>query len=149
MSISGKRKVALVNVFFAPQAIGGATRVLMDNVDVLLEQYQDNYELVGFTSDHDFQPAHTVEPYIYKGMRVYRAGIIHRVHMDWHPQDDGLKKVFMRFLDFEKPDLIHFHCIQRLTASMIEAVRERGIPYVVTVHDAWWISDFQFLMDAS
>jgi len=149
MRLSEKKKVALVNVFFAPQAIGGATRVLMDNVDVLLDQYGQDYDLVGFTSDHDFQPPHTVEPYIYRGMRVYRAGIIHRVNMDWHPHDDGMRKVFARFLELEKPDVVHFHCIQRLTASIIEAVRSRGIPYVVTVHDAWWISDFQFLMDAS
>jgi len=142
-----KKKIALVNVFFAPQAIGGATRVLMDNVHVLLQEHAGQYELVGFTSDHDFQPAHSVEPYIYSGMRVYRTGIIHRVNMDWHPQDDEMRKVFTQFLDFEKPDLVHFHCIQRLTASIVEAARERGIPYVVTVHDAWWISDFQFLMD--
>lgn len=142
-----KKKIALVNVFFAPQEIGGATRVLMDNVRVLQEKYGDRYEVVVFTSDHNFQSPHSVEPYIYKGIRIYRVGILHRVHMDWNAQDDDMRRVMAKFLDFEKPDLVHFHCIQRLTASIVPAVQERGIPYVVTVHDAWWISDFQFLVD--
>jgi glycosyltransferase involved in cell wall biosynthesis len=42
---------------------------------------------------------------------------------------------------------VHAHCIQRLTATALERVAERRIPYIVTAHDAWWISDHQFLMD--
>lgn len=142
-----KKKIALVNVFFAPQAIGGATRVLMDNVDIMIDVHKEKFELVAFTSDHGFQKPHTIKPYLYKGMRVYRAGIMHRVNMDWHTNDQEIKELFTRFLDFEKPDIVHFHCIQRLTASVIDSVLERGIPFIITVHDAWWISDFQFLVD--
>jgi glycosyltransferase involved in cell wall biosynthesis len=80
-------------------------------------------------------------------MRVYRAGIVHRIHMDWHPKDPAMGKLFGEFLDFEKPDLVHFHCVQRMGASIVEATLQRKIPYLVTVHDAWWISDFQFLVD--
>lgn len=29
----------------------------------------------------------------------------------------------------------------------MEAARDAKIPYMVTIHDAWWISDFQFLVD--
>ena len=54
---------------------------------------------------------------------------------------------FAAYLDRVRPDLIHFHCIQQLTASLIDVARERSIPYVVTAHDGWWISDRQFLID--
>jgi glycosyltransferase involved in cell wall biosynthesis len=146
---SKRKKIAIVNVFFPPQAIGGATRVVTDNVDVLTQKYAEDFELVFFTSDMGQQASHTLYPYAYEGMRVYRAGSVWRPHMDWHAKDPAMGKLFGQFLDFEKPDLVHFHCIQRLTGSIVEATLERSIPYLVTVHDAWWISDFQFLVDAN
>jgi glycosyltransferase involved in cell wall biosynthesis len=70
-----------------------------------------------------------------------------RPDFDWEYRDDTVKEIFGKYLAFQRPDLIHFHSIQRLTASTLEAARQLGIPYVVTVHDAWWISDYQFLVD--
>lgn len=67
--------------------------------------------------------------------------------MDWHPKDDKILDIFNEFLEVEKPDLVHFHCVQRLTASSVEATRKAKIPYIITLHDAWWISDYQFLVD--
>jgi glycosyltransferase involved in cell wall biosynthesis len=58
--------------------------------------------------------------------------------------DNRVGRIFGAFLDEISPSLIHFHCIQRLTASVVFAAEERGIPYVITVHDAWWISSHQF-----
>ncbi|WP_418135115.1 glycosyltransferase family 4 protein [Psychromonas sp. GE-S-Ul-11] len=55
---------------------------------------------------------------------------------------------FEQFIEIEQPDIVHFHCVQRLTASVIEATKDNDIPYVITAHDAWWISDHQFLVDA-
>jgi len=67
--------------------------------------------------------------------------------MDWHAEDAEMYKIFSEFLKHEKPDLIHFHSIQRLTASIVQAALDLSVPYVITIHDAWWISDFQFLVD--
>lgn len=143
-----KRKLAIVNVFFPPQEIGGATRVVADQVDILLRDYKDQFELVVFTTEAEFsEPYHQLTVYPYQGIPVYKATCIFREHMDWHPRDPEMGKLFDKFLEYEQPDLIHFHCIQRLTGSVIEAAVERKIPYWVTVHDAWWISDYQFLVD--
>lgn len=142
-----KPKLAIVNVFFPPQSIGGATRVVADNVQVLEDKYADEFDLVFYTSDEGATPAHELEVYTYNGHRVYRAGIVRRVNMDWHPFDPESGRLFEKFLEHEKPDLIHFHCIQRLTSSIVEAAAAYGIPYYITVHDAWWISDHQFLVD--
>ena len=144
-----KQKIALVNVYFPPQSIGGATRVLADNFDILVEQYGSDFELVIFTSDSKMQDKpHTLDVYIYKGIRVYRSSILFRKNMDWHPKDDEMGKLFTKFLEFEKPDKVHFHCVQRFSASIVEATLKKNIPYFITLHDAWWISDFQFLVDA-
>ncbi|MEA1953751.1 MAG: glycosyltransferase family 4 protein [Campylobacterota bacterium] len=143
-----KKKIALVNVFFHPQSIGGATRVLEDNFNVLVDKYGEDFELVVFTSDVEMQDKpHTLDSYMYKGIRVYRSSIIFREKMDWHPKDEEMKILFEKFLNFEKPDYVHYHCVQRLSASVVEASLEKKVPYFITLHDAWWISDFQFLVD--
>ena len=143
-----KQKIALVNVYFPPQSIGGATRVLADNFDILTEQYGSDFELVVFTSDAEMQEKpHALDVYTYKGVRVYRSSILFRKNMDWHPKDSEMGKLFKKFLDFEKPDKVHFHCVQRLSASIVEITMREKIPYYITLHDAWWISDFQFLVD--
>jgi glycosyltransferase involved in cell wall biosynthesis len=145
--VKAKKKIALVNVFFPPQAIGGATRVLADNFDVLQQQYGDDFELVVFTSDDRCTTPYQVTTYQHQGVTVYRSTILYRENMDWHPKDDKMYKVFEQFLEVEQPDLVHFHCVQRLTASVGEATKDMNIPYMVTAHDAWWISDHQFLID--
>ena len=144
---NNRPKIAIVNVFFPPQAIGGATRVVADQVQLLSEQYSENFDLVVFTSDAHSHKPYSIRPYIYNGIRVYSTSILWRINMDWHDTDPEIGEIFDQFLEFEKPDLIHFHCIQRLGGGIVEAARNRGIPYYVTAHDAWWISDYQFLTD--
>lgn len=142
-----KKKVALVNVFFPPQSIGGATRVVADNFATLVKDYAGQFDLCVFTADVECREPHKLTVYNHKGCRVYRATTLWREHMDWHPKDPEMYRLFNEFLEIEKPDLIHFHCVQRLTASIVAAAKDSGVPYVVTTHDAWWISDFQFLVD--
>jgi len=142
-----KKKIALVNVFFPPQSIGGATRVLSDNFDILQKQYGDEFELVVFTSDDRCTVPYKLETYQHQGVTVYRSTILFRENMDWHPKDESMYDLFEEFLQLEQPDLVHFHCVQRLTASVVEATKDNKIPYIITAHDAWWISDHQFLID--
>jgi len=142
-----RKKLAIVNVFFPPKLIGGATRVVSDNFDVLRSEYGDDFDLVVFTSDVEEREPYKLSAYQYKGVTVYRTSIQYRVNMDWHPKDEFMGALFKQFLKLEKPDLIHFHCVQRLSASTLQVAKEKNIPYLVTVHDAWWISDHQFLVD--
>ena len=141
-----KKKIAVVNVLFPPKAFGGATRIVTDEIFVLTEQYGDDYEVVVFTADFERSPAYKLTVYPYNGYRVYSISI----HTDWWCEvDERMGKVFDEFLAFEQPDLVHFHCIQALTGSVVEVTQKRNIPHLITVHDAWWISDYQFLTDQS
>ena len=145
--VKTRKKIALVNVFFPPQAIGGATRVVSDNFDTLREKYSADYDVVVFTSDDHCTTPYQLTTYQHNGSLVYRSTILYRENMDWHPKDQEMYNLFSDFLETEKPDLIHFHCVQRLTASIVEAAKDAEVPYIVTAHDAWWISDHQFLVD--
>jgi glycosyltransferase involved in cell wall biosynthesis len=143
-----KPKIAIVNVFFPHQTIGGATSVVQDNVNVLRRDYSDNYDLVAFTSDANHRhPPLSFQVYIFNGIRVYQVSTLQNPQMDWLPKDEIIGHKFLQFLELEKPELIHFHCIQRLSASLVEVALTKCTPYIVTVHDAWWISDYQFLTD--
>lgn len=142
-----RQKIVIVNVFFPPQSIGGATRVVEDNVQIMLERYGEQFDIEVFTSDHGNPVPYLVSQYGWKGIRVTKVSTPQKAGMDWDYQNNEIGKIFEEYLDHVKPSLVHFHCVQRLTASVVEATKTRKIPYLITAHDAWWISDFQFLVD--
>ncbi|MEH3118246.1 MAG: glycosyltransferase [Methylorubrum populi] len=143
----GKPRILLVNVYFPPQTVGGATRVVRDNLDHILDRASNRFEFAVAASDIEVEPPYRTRIDAYRGVPVFRIATPRERNMDWRPFNPSVRVEFDDLLDRFGPDLVHFHCVQQLTASTVEAVRARGIPYIVTVHDAWWISDFQFLID--
>ncbi|MBP0581361.1 glycosyltransferase [Labrys sp. LIt4] len=139
-------KVLICNVFFAPQSYGGATRVVQDNVDHLIDDCPD-IEVSIFASDEGRQPYETLSCEGYRGRPVFRISVPPDRLRDWRPFNPSHATQFRRVLDLVQPDIVHFHCIQRLSASIVEATEQAGIPYLVTLHDGWWISDSQFFID--
>ena len=139
------KRILFANVFFAPQVIGGATRVLKDNIDYLLDQHCDEFEIAVFTADE--QNEHVYESRIdtYRGIPVFRVSTPQELNMDWRGDNVVVGTKFAAVLAAYKPDLVHIHCLQRLSVTVAEACRASGVPYIVTLHDAWWISDFPFL----
>ncbi len=144
-----KLRIVVVNVFFPPRAIGGATRVVQESVDSLVRRYGDAIEVLVFTTSGLDGPAYSIHEYDYNGVRVTAVRLDARPRFEWNARDDRIKSLFAQYLEFYRPDIVHFHCLQRLTASIIEATREAKIPHVVTVHDGWWLSDHQFLVDST
>ncbi len=150
-------RVLVVHVLFPPQSSGGATRVVRDNVDDMLDHYSDEVELAVYTTDFDAPVPSGVEgaPQPERSSRVghYRSIPVFRVSRgsdtEFTYRDEVAAQGFAAVLASWKPDVVHFHCIQFLTGSIVEACRSAGIPYLVTLHDAWWISSSQFLIDAN
>lgn len=148
-AVKRKLRIAIVHVFYPPQAIGGATRVVQENVDSLYARYGEEIEVHIFTTTEGGERPGAIRQYIHKGVTVTAITVEADSFMEWRPRDEGVRKVFSRYLAFTKPDIVHFHCIQRLTGSVIEATQDAGIPYLVTVHDGWWLTDYQFLIDGN
>jgi glycosyltransferase involved in cell wall biosynthesis len=144
-----KKKIAVVNIFYPPKALGGATRIVADEVSTIVKNYGDDYEVVVFTADTDSTNVGKVNVYGYDGYRVYAISTPLTHETNWNSTNQKIALVFAEFLAFEMPDLVHFHCIQALTGSVLEVTQKLNIPNVVTIHDAWWISDHQFLVDES
>lgn len=145
--VAPRRRVLVVNVFFPPQAVGGATRVVADNVRQICAEHGDKIDVEVFcTLEGGLVPYH-VERSLWHGVRVTGVTTPAEPALELRVLDETMGRLFGDTLDRFRPDLVHFHCIQRLTVSVCEAARTRGIPYVVTVHDGWWISEHQFLID--
>ena len=142
-----KPRLLIVNVFFPPQTIGGATRVVRDNLDHILDHAGDRFDLAVAASDEGVTPAGRARIDAYRGVPVLRLSTPAEINMDWRPLNPAIGERFGAFLDRFAPDLIHFHCVQRLTASVLAETQARAIPHLVTVHDGWWLSDHQFLVD--
>lgn len=47
----------------------------------------------------------------------------------------GIAEAFERFLERERPEVVHFQHVLKLGLGLIDAARERGIPTLYTAHD--------------
>ncbi|GAN54797.1 glycosyltransferase [Tanticharoenia sakaeratensis] len=139
-------RILVVNVFYPPQAIGGATRVVHDTVVDLSRAENPKYHFEIFTSLEGGTP-HVPEIHVRDGVAVTAVGPLDVEDKDAIADDPLMVEQFETVVDRVRPTLVHFHCIQRLTVGIVDALRARDIPYCITVHDAWWISDYQFAID--
>lgn len=140
-----RTRLLLVNVFFWPQSIGGATRILEDSVRYISEHYPDEFELHVLCADESpdpRQPYH-IEQYWYGAALVTRIGVPQRPWSDH--EDPHIESFVRRFVHEYQIDIAHVHCVQLLTAAVLRALCDSRVPTVVTVHDAWWLSVSQFL----
>lgn len=143
-----KLKILFVNVYFSPQSQGGATRIMESHIRHILSRHPDEFEIHVLTTEAD--PGHwepySLEQYPYGDALVTRLRIPLR---DWADHEDEQVHAFcLEYYRRNEFDLIHFHSIQMLTASAVDAARELRIPYLITLHDGWWLSRYLFLMDA-
>ena len=142
-----RKHVLMVNVLYPPQAIGGATTVVENLVSVFKRDYSDDYQLSVLTSEVVDSGAYQLREYAKDGVNVTVIGVPYSADLETRYTDAKIHELCTQWLQQNRPDLIHFHSMQRLTASMLNAASQLNIPYVVTVHDAWWLSEHQFLLD--
>ncbi len=138
-------KVLVVNVHFAPESFGGATCVA-EQLCVELGALPGTSVAV-FTGTHDPATEHdSLRCFEWEGLPVFAA----RLPAGGSAREDfdnpAMAGLFDEVLDVVQPDVVHFHSIQMLSATMATACRERDIPYVITLHDAWWVCERQFMV---
>lgn len=140
-----KPLVLVVNIFYPPEYIGGATRVVEQTVSDILKDYGDKFSIEVFCGREPDGIPGSIDRYMWNDVPI--TSIFPYRDQDIIERSVETESFFKSYLDFIKPDMIHFHCIQRLGASIVDVAIKKGIPYVVSVHDGWWISDRQFLID--
>lgn len=140
-------RLLIVHVFYPPQATGGATRVVHDNVRHLQQVYGHRFEIDVICTLEGGQTPFEITTHAREGVRIWTITAPLHPMGDMEPRDPAMGRVFERLLDRLRPDLVHFHCVQRLTAAVVDVVRLREIPYLITLHDGWWISPNHFIVD--
>ena len=154
-----RNKLLVLNVFFAPQSIGGATRVAQDQVQALVDEFGDQWEItVLCTEDEPWQlpeSPHDPEAWLkpgpiplqihrWNGVLVVRLALPERPWSEHH--DPRVEQLCRWWFAQEGFDLVHAHAIQVLGVGPLRVAAELGIPYAVTLHDGWWLSPRQFLL---
>jgi glycosyltransferase involved in cell wall biosynthesis len=139
----GKMRVLMANVYYAPRSYGGATLV-MEELARRLHARPDTEMFVVTTLPVDTEPARIVRT-DHAGITVFQLPTLSQdVIGDF---DNPLNlTAFGQVLDAVRPDVVHLHSLQWLSASLATACRDRNIPYVITLHDAWWLCARQFMV---
>lgn len=53
--------------------------------------------------------------------------------------DPPLSRAFEQVLAKTRPDIVHVQHLMGQPAALIQAIERRSIPYVITLHDFWWV----------
>ena len=61
-------------------------------------------------------------------------------------ENPAIVPYFQEYLKKIQPDLVHFHSIQGLGASLVREAKRAGYPTVLTMHDWWWFCPNFFLI---
>lgn len=146
----GRLRVLCVNVYYPPRAFGGATHVAVEMVERL--RASGRAALSVFTA----RPGHAGDPdrpaaatrYTHRGVPVVAVDLpatADGIMMFHHPAATVL---FDQHVAAFRPDVVHLHATQGLGVGLVDVCRARGIPYVITLHDSWWLCDRQFMVRA-
>lgn len=140
------RRLLSANIFFAPRSFGGAT-VVAEQMARLLAATSPWQQFV-FTS----LPPTDTAPYSLFRYQAQQAAVL---GIGLPEQRSALEDfenratlpLFDAVLERVAPDLVHLHSIQGLGALLADSCARAGIPFVVTLHDAWWICGRQFMIN--
>ncbi len=144
---TAKKRVMIANVLYPPQAIGGATTVVTNSIEGLLKKYPNDIEIEVLSTEMSDDRPYTLRQYEHQGVKVTVIRTPMHAQLESREFDERILELSKGIFSQSRPDLIHFHSMQRLTASPLQAAYDLQIPYYVTVHDAWWLSEHQFLLD--
>ncbi|WP_196787363.1 glycosyltransferase [Burkholderia pseudomultivorans] len=140
-----KLRVLAVNIYFEPRSFGGATVVAEEiarrlNASGVLEYWM-------FTSmPVSDVPAYQLTRYDSSAGGVFAMGLPDESDPMFGFDNPHAVEPFRETLRAVRPDVVHLHSIQGIGARIAEVCQDEDIPYVVTLHDAWWICGRQFMI---
>lgn len=140
-------RILMANVFFDPQSFGGATIVAEEMARRFAKL--DGVEVYVFTSwSKTSAPEYALVRYDVRGCSVIAARNPEFNNRYFDIEDHAMGDIFGSVLDAVKPDIVHLHSIQTMGVSLGSECLRREIPYAITMHDAWWLCERQFMVTA-
>lgn len=141
------KRILMVNVLFSPVSFGGAT-IVVEELAKLINKKED-FEVVVFTGF--FDPGGY--PIFEYGLIRYEANGLPVISVrfpeitpELEYKNKHMEIIFDDILKTVQPDLVHFHSIQQLSSSIAQSCQKQNIPYIITLHDMWWLCERQFMV---
>ncbi|SFV59605.1 Possible glycosyltransferase [hydrothermal vent metagenome] len=144
------KQLLMVNVLYNPISFGGATIVIEELSQRITKK--DGYEVTVFTGffdeNYDLPRPYDLLRYEVNGISVILLRFPFPMSQTQDYRNEHIEKVFEEMLLSLEPDLVHFHSIQQLSASIVKPCLSHKIPYIITLHDMWWLCEKQFMINA-
>lgn len=141
-------RVALVSAHYPPNFVSGGTLVPYHMADGLARR---GHEVAVFAGRLD--PAETALTTWTEGETVPVTWVNVTPFTSWDDirnyDNPAVADEFRRWLSDVRPDVVHFHSLQTLGASLVSVASDAGCSTVITMHDFWWICSRQFLVDTT
>ena len=133
----------VANIYYAPRSFGGATLVVEEMARRLAAMKSISVHVVtGLAPEHEDRVLTRTQQ---GDIPVFSLPVSQGDAVgEFDNPSAGM--AFGEVLDAVRPDVVHLHAVQFLSVSLATACLERGIPYVITVHDAWWLCARQFMV---
>lgn len=141
-----KLRVLAVNIYYQPYSFGGATIVAEELVRGLVARDVD-VSVVTSRPEQAGRPPGSLR-YTVENVPVLALSIPESKDRFGWIDNPSNAQYFDAWLKAFKPDVVHIHSVQGLGLSLLQCCVERGIPYVITLHDAWWLCERQFMVKA-
>ena len=142
-------KILMCNVHFHPSSFGGAT-IVAENLALDLINNHGCKVSVLTTHVDESQPLYDLIRYsMCDRVEVFSVNIQpdHAVGYVAQYENKEIEFILEMVCSSIAFDILHFHSVQRMGVGMMRAARRLGLPYVITVHDAWWFCERQFMVD--
>lgn len=139
-------RVLSVNCYYTPRSFGGAT-IVAEEVNQLLGAREDFEIHVVTAIPTSVTPAYSIRRYESKGHSIFGLGLPDHLDEQRRFDNPDVTKAFADVLEVVQPDIVHFHSIQGIGVGAVDLCIKRGIKYVITLHDAWWVCGRQFMIN--
>lgn len=140
-----KLRIMMVNLLFAPLSFGGAT-IVAEQLAAELAAMEDTEVCVFTGCWHADLPTYDLARYEWKNIPIFAVGLPSGLERSKDYDNPTMAARFDEVLNAVQPDIVHFHSIQILSATLADTCHRLAIPYVITLHDAWWLCERQFMV---
>lgn len=142
------KHIMMVNVLFSPTSFGGATIVVEELAKRINEKKNFDVTIVTafFDIDKKLYADYDIVRYEAHGLPVILIRLPEPMLSKLEYHNNHMQDVLTDILKSTKPDLVHFHAIQQLSASITKSCLSLDIPYIITLHDMWWVCEKQFMI---
>ncbi len=142
------RRLLVSNVYYAPQSFGGAT-IVAEELNARLSRFH-GWDILVVSSHHDPAfPYYSMIRMAHKGVDVISVNIPQELSPREQYHNTAFDLVMEDIIEAFQPDIAHIHSTQMLGCGYFSLLDKKNIPFMVSLHDCWWLCDRQFMINGN